>query len=349
VSERLRAVVSTILSEENCALIERLEPRIDLIRDQSLLRPQRHPGDHSGDTSVGRSREDQQRFEELIDSAEVLYGVPDESPAALKRAVNANPGLRWVQTMPAGGGAHVKAAELTQQQLDSIAFTTSAGVHAEPLAEFAVAGVFAGAKQLPRLLQQQRDRQWTGRWTLGLVSEQTVLVVGLGSIGRLTAKKLSALGARVVGVHRRIIEVEGVERVYPMELLADVAAEADAIVLCLPGTDATFEVVDDSVFSRMRPGATIINVGRGTVVDEASMIRALTDGRLGFAMLDVFAVEPLPASSPLWSLSNVVIAPHTAALNSAEDRSIAKLFAENARLFLDCKPMINRVNTVEFY
>jgi phosphoglycerate dehydrogenase-like enzyme len=251
--------------------------------------------------------------------------------------------------MPAGGGAQVKAAGLTDAQLDSIVFTTSAGVHAEPLAEFAVFGVLAGAKQLPRLQQQQRDRQWPGRWAMGLVSSQTVVVVGLGSIGRRTAEKLSALGARVLGVHRRIVEVDGIERVYPMELLAEAVSQADAIVLCLPGTDATFEVVDDAVFDRVKPGATIVNVGRGTVVDEVALVGALSDGRLGFALLDVFSVEPLPASSPLWRLPNVVIAPHTAALNPAEDRSIAELFAENARRFLDGEPMINRVDTVEFY
>lgn len=345
----LRAVVATILSEENCRLIEQLEPRIQLVRDQSLLREQRYPGDHSGDVGIPRSAQDQRRFEQLIDSAEALYGIPDESPAALASTVAANPALRWVQTMPAGGGGQVKAAGLDRERLDAVIFTTSAGVHAGPLAEFAVLGVLAGAKRLPRLLQQQREHLWQGGWPMTLVESQTVAVVGLGNIGRLVAKKLSLLGCRVLGVHRRVVEAEGVHRVHTMDELADVASQVDAIVLCLPGTDATAGVVDAEVFARVRPGVTVVNVGRGTVVDEPAMVSALQDGRIGFALLDVVAQEPLDGSSPLWTMPNVVLSPHTAALDAAQDRQIAELFARNATRFLDGEPMINRVDTVEFY
>lgn len=347
--ERLRVVLATPLPEELCVLIEQLEPRVEMVRDHALLPPMRHPGDHDGDPDFTRTPGQQQAFDALVDSAEVLYGIPDVDAAALKRTADANPRLRWVQTMAAGGGGAVKAAGLDDAQLERIAFTTSAGVHGGPLAEFAVFGVLAGAKSLPRLLAQEREREWSDRWEMGQVSEQTVLVVGLGGIGAEVAAKLSALGATVIGTSRRDVEVAGVSRMVHPDAIADVAGEVDAIVSTLPGTAATEGLLGAELFDQVKSGVTIVNVGRGTVFDEAALIAALADGRVGFAALDVVAQEPLAVDSPLWSAPNVLISPHTAALNSAEDRLIAELFARNATLFLDGGTLINRVDTIEFY
>lgn len=348
-STRLRAVVATPLSEEHCALIERIEPRIELVRDQSLLPPMRHAADFAGDPSFTRTAEEQARFEALVDSAEVLYGIPDLKVAELKRTADANPRLQWVQAMAAGGGSQVAAAGLSSEQLSRIAFTTSAGVHGGPLAEFAVFGVLAGTKSLPRLVEQQRAHEWSGRWTMGQVSEQTILVLGLGGIGREVAVKLSALGATVVGTSRSSASVPGVDRIIQTTEIADVAPTIDAVVATLPGTAATDRLLGRQFFDRLKRGATVVNVGRGTVIDEAVLTEALQDGRVGFAALDVFAEEPLSAGSPLWDLPNVLVSPHTAALNDAEDRLIAELFAKNATRFLDGQALINRVDTVEFY
>jgi phosphoglycerate dehydrogenase-like enzyme len=346
---RLRVVASTPISEELIAEIVATEPRIDFVRDQSLLKPQRFPGDHAGDPDFRRTPEQQAAFEALVDSADVLYGVPDEKPAELARTVAANPGLRWVHTMPAGGGAQVKSAGLSEAALARIAFSTSAGVHAEPLAEYALFGLLAGAKTLPRLQQQQQDKEWTGRWEMGLLSQQKILLVGLGSIGRATALKLRALGATVIGTSRHSEPVDGVDQVVHPDALVDAVGDVDGIVVSLPGTAATEGLVGREVFAKVKPGVTVVSIGRGTVIDQDAMTEALADGRVGFAALDVFAVEPLPADSPLWHDPRVLISPHTAALNSAEDRLIARLFARNATRFLDGRELINRVNTVEFY
>jgi phosphoglycerate dehydrogenase-like enzyme len=275
--------------------------------------------------------------------------VPDQSGKSLARTVAANPGLRWVHTIPAGGGQQVRAARLDRDVLDRILFTTSAGVHAEPLAEFAVFGVLAGAKLLPWLLTEQAAHNWAPRRVMPIAEDLTVAVVGLGSIGRLVAAKLSGLGYTVVGVHRRYVEVPGVSTVRGMDELAAVAAEVDAMVLALPGTDATNGVISREVLAAAKPGITLVNVGRGTTVDETALIDALTDGPVGLAVLDVTAVEPLAADSPLWDLRNVIVAPHTAAISPHEPRKIAELFAENARRLLDGEPLLNVVDTVEFY
>ena len=348
-SERLRVVVATPLAEQHCEMIERLEPRIDLIRDQSLYPPMRHPADFSGDPSFRRTPIQQQEFENMVDSAEALYGIPDVDPAALKRTADANPGLRWVHTMAAGGGGQVKEAGLSQDQLSRIVFTTSAGVHGGPLAEFAVFGVLAGAKDLGRLLAQQHDRRWTGRWEMRQVSEMTVLVVGLGGIGQEVVKKLAGLGATVIGTSRHGRPVDHVDRLIQVDDIVSTVPEVDAIVLTLPGTAATEKLIGADVFAAVKPGTILVNVGRGTVVDEDALLPALRDGRIGFAALDVFATEPLPESSPLWAEPNVLVSPHTAALNSAEDRLIAELFAANATRLLDGDELVNALDTVDFY
>jgi phosphoglycerate dehydrogenase-like enzyme len=251
--------------------------------------------------------------------------------------------------MAAGGGGQVKVAGLTEEQLSRIVFTTAAGVHGGPLAEFAVFGVLAGAKDLGRLLVQQRDRSWTGRWEMRQVSEMTVLVVGLGGIGQEVAKKLAALGATVIGTSRHLKPVEHVDRLIQVTDIVTTVPEVDAIVLTLPGTAATERLIGAGVFAAVKPGAILVNVGRGTVVDEDALLPVLRDGRISFAALDVFATEPLPQDSPLWGEPNVLVSPHTAALNAAEDRLIAELFAANATRFLDGDELANRVDTVDFY
>lgn len=347
--DRLRVFVCTPLTDELCDLVTTLEPRIDLVVDQDLLPPMRWAGDHEGDPAFERTPHQQARFEQLCEEAEALYGIPDTKPVQLARTVRANPSLRWVHTMAAGGGSQVKASGLSLAEMEPVEFTTSAGAHADTLAEFAVFGVMAGAKDLPRLQAQQRDHVWSTRWAMKQVFQMTVLVVGMGSIGRATAARFAALGARVIGVNRSVRDVPGVERVFPADRLAEVVGQADAIINTLPQANDTTGLISAEVFANVKPGAIFVSTGRGTCVDEPALVEALTDGRISFAALDVFAVEPLPADSPLWDLPNVVVSPHTGALNPAEDELIARMFAENARRLLDGEELLNRIDRVNFY
>ncbi|KAB1867514.1 D-2-hydroxyacid dehydrogenase [Microbacterium algeriense] len=346
---RLRVVAAVPLREDLCRMIEELEPRVEMIRDPALLPPMRGPADWAGDPDYARTPSAQQAFDELVDSADALFGIPDVDPEALARTVAANPRLRWVMTTAAGGGATVKAAGLDRADLDRIVFTTSAGVHGGPLAEFAVFGVIAGAKNLPRLLADQRDRTWPDRWEMRQLDEMTVLVVGLGGIGAECARRFHALGARVWGTTRSGEPVAGVDRLVPLDELVDAVAQVDAIVVTLPGTAQTHHLIGRDVLTAVRPGAILASVGRGSVIDEAELIGALDDGRIAFAALDVFEQEPLSEDSPLWGHPGVLVSPHTAALSSKEEERIARRFAENAARLLDGEPLTAVVDTVEFY
>jgi phosphoglycerate dehydrogenase-like enzyme len=347
---RLRAVAATPIPEELAERVRAAEPRLDLVVEQDLLPPQQHPGDHAGDPAFRRSEADERRFQELVDSAQVLYGIPGERPSELARTIRANPALEWVQLMPAGGGGQVKGAHLTEEELGRVRFTTTAGVHAVPLAEWCELGLLAGFKTLPRLQRHQRDHDWAReRWMMRRLEGSRVLVVGLGSIGRLVAERLARQGVHVAGTSRRDVEVAGVEEVlHPRDLAARVG-EYDGIVVTLPGTDETRHLVGAEVLAAVKPGVTIANVGRGTVIDQDALIEQLRSGRVGFAALDVTDPEPLPADSALWDLPNVLISPHTAALSDREDELIADLFARNVTRYLDGEPLINPVNVREFY
>lgn len=344
---KLRIALATPLEEGLCRLIEELEPRVDLIRDHGLLPSQRHPGDHYGDPSFVRSPRGQAEFEAMLRSADAIYGIPDLSPGLLAQVASENSSLRWVQAMAAGAAPMIKKAGLDRDQLGRIAFTTSAGVHAAPLAEFALFGVLAGAKQLPVLLEHNSRRHWAPRWMMGQLAGQKVLVVGLGAIGAAVAQALTSLGARVVGVNRTPRDGSIVAECFGLAQIERAALGAAALVVALPEAPGTRHIVNGAVLGALERGATVVNVGRGTAIDETALAEHAASGQVGFAALDVTGVEPLPAESPLWDLPNVLISPHTAALTPNEDRLIAELAAQNAGLLLDGLPMRNVVPVEE--
>ncbi|MFT4216896.1 MAG: D-2-hydroxyacid dehydrogenase [Micropruina sp.] len=347
--DKVRVVVATPLAPELCDRVAAVDPRVEVVVDQELLPPMRHPADFAGDPSFRRTPEQQARFDALVDSAEVLYGIPDVQPAALARTVAANPGLRWVMTMAAGGGGQVVAAGLPAEALQRIVFTTSAGAHGIPLAEWAIFGLVCGCKELPRLQRQQRAHDWPTRVVGRPLEGSTVLIGGLGGIGQQVAKRCKALGMTTLGVKRRVSEVKNVDEVHALDDLASIVGRADHIVLTLPGTAQTEKLVNAQLLSLTKPGVTIVNVGRGTVIDEDALVEALRSGQVGFAALDVFAVEPLPADSPLWDLENVLISPHSGGLDNKEDERICEIFCGNLKRYLAGRPLHNVVDTALGY
>lgn len=347
--EAISVAIATPLEPELRTLIEQSVPGVRLLVNDELLPPMRFAGDHEGDPGFHRSAAQQIEFGSLLAEAEVFYGIPDTDPAMLASAVRANPRLRWVQTMAAGGGAQVKSAALTDDELDRVTFTTSAGVHAQTLAEFALFGVLAGAKALPRLRRQQTRREWPQRWPMAQVSDWTVLVVGLGGIGRETGRLLKAVGAKVIGVSRSGSRVDAVDETHSTDELPRLVGGVDAIVWALPGTDETEGLYGKQLIAATKPGATVVNVGRGTVIDEPSLIEALKSGHLACAVLDVFAQEPPSDESQLWTMDQVVMSPHTAALSPQEDRLICELFIDNLGRFANGKELRNVVDPAHFY
>ena len=254
----LRVVVAKPLASEYVERLRSADPRVEVSYEPDLMPPMRWPSDHRGDPSFKRTPEQQARLAELVDSADILYSFPNNNSAELARIVRANPKLKWVHIMAAGGGSQVKAANLTKEELRRVIFTTSAGVHAGTLAEFALFGVLAGAKELPRLQADKQRHYWpTSRRTMGMVSDMTVVVVGMGAIGQECAKRFSELGATVIGVNRSIKPVEAVERLYTSDQIVEAAQGADALINALPGAVGTDDLISREVLEALAPGAII--------------------------------------------------------------------------------------------
>lgn len=347
--EHLRIAIAAVLTPELAARLAAADERFEVDFHPELLPAQRFASDSEGDkASFHRSPDEQARYEAMCNSADALFGLPDNSSKALAACVAANPGLRWVHTMAAGGGSQVRGARLAAQDLQRVVFTTSAGVHAAPLAEYALFGALCGVKGLPRLLDQQARKEWTVRWPVRQIADLTVLVVGMGNIGREVAARFLELGAEVVGANRSLREVPGVE-MHLIDDLADLAPRADVLVNCLPGAVGTEGLISAEVLGALPQGATLVSLGRGNCIDEPALIEGLSSGPIGFAALDVTAHEPLSPESPLWTLPNVLISPHTMALSDKELDRILDLFIDNAKALLEGRRLRNVVNTELFY
>jgi phosphoglycerate dehydrogenase-like enzyme len=329
-------VVATPIEPELAERLRAVDERLEVLFEPALLPPARYPSDHVGDPAFERTPEQQARFTELVARAEVLFGYPREEPAQIAWAVRTAPSLRFVQAVFAGAGQQLAAAGLAHEELDRIAWTSSSGIHATPLAEWSLFGILAFTKELPRLSADKAARRWD-HYPLDELRGSTLLVAGLGEIGREVARLGRAFGMRVVSTTR----TEG--------NLDELLPQADSVVITLPLTDETHALFDRRRIRSMRRGAILVNVGRGPVVDEDALVDALRDGHLRGAALDVYVEEPLPPDSPLWELDNVILSPHTAAFSTHENERIVELFADNLRRYLDGRELRSRIRTDLFY
>jgi phosphoglycerate dehydrogenase-like enzyme len=221
--------------------------------------------------------------------------------------------------------------------------TNNSGSYDIQIAEHAMAFIFSAGKRLYLYRDQQARQAWTDQAHEEL-RDATVVVFGAGSIGGEVCRLASAVGMRVIAVRRRPGAVPGAERVVAPRELAAAASEADYLVVAAPLTQETRGAISREVLARMKLTAWIVNIARGPIIDEAALIDALRSERIGGAALDTFVQEPLPAASPLWTLPNVIITPHTS--NSSprvRERTLA-LFMENLRRFKSGEPLLNRVD-----
>jgi phosphoglycerate dehydrogenase-like enzyme len=236
--------------------------------------------------------------------------------------------LRLIQVLGAGVDGVLPAPDLPA----SVVLANQRGMSAEPMAEFGLSLVLALLKQLPLFVAAQQEHAWR-RALPARAAGRTLGILGLGAIGEALAVRAAALGMRVIGTQRAPKAHPAVARIEPPENTDLVLAESDVVVLLLPLTDETRGLLSRERFGRLKPGALLVNLARGGIVDEDALVEALRSGRLGGAAFDVFAEEPLPASSPLWDAPNLWITPHMAGGFPEILDETARLFAENvARL-----------------
>jgi phosphoglycerate dehydrogenase-like enzyme len=219
---------------------------------------------------------------------------------------------RWVHCI--GAGVDGWTREITWPS--EVLLTRTTQSFAIPIGEYVLARVLAAAQEIPELVHDQEARRWRS-FVPSVVHGTRAVVVGTGDLGRGIAERLTAVGIEVTGVSRSGRISPGFERVVPQGSLNDVLSGATWLVLAAPLTDETRGMINDAALSHLRD-CWLINVARAPLVDEAAMLRALDDGQLAGAALDVFNTEPLPAESPLWSHPRVMISPHVAGVTSIE-------------------------------
>ena len=191
---------------------------------------------------------------------------------------------------------------------------------------------------------------WDGRRLTRELRGETLFVMGLGGIGLEVARLAKAFGMRTVGFKRTAAaSASWTDELRTPDQLAATIDQAGAVVLTLPGTPATRGMIDRATIARMRPDCILVNLGRGVVVDEDALVEALRERRIAGAVLDVFTQEPLPPSSPLWDLDNVLLSPHTAALSPQEDERVVARFVDNLRRYLAGEPLRNVVKPDVWY
>jgi phosphoglycerate dehydrogenase-like enzyme len=276
------------------------------------------------------------------------------SSDAFDRILARAPRLSWVHSATSGVERALTPAALER----GVVVTNARGVFSRPIAEYVMMMILSVSRRLPQLLELQRERTWQPLEGTEL-RDVTVGIVGLGSIGRAVGALATAFGCRVVAVRRRTettgdtsgTDEEGrplgeikLDRVGGPDTLSELLAESDFIVLAAPLTPETEEMINETTLALVKPGAWLINVARGRLIDERALLRALRDGDLGGAVLDTFVDEPLPPMSSFYDLPNVIVTPHTAwSSGRVLDRSV-ELFCDNLRRFAVAEPLLNVVD-----
>jgi phosphoglycerate dehydrogenase-like enzyme len=252
--------------------------------------------------------------------------------------------LRLLQMVGAGVDSVLPAPDLPER----VAITNARGIHEPEMSEFTLALILAVAKQIPRATTQQREHAWKPFGPHRL-SGRTLGVLGLGAIGHAVARRAAALGMRVIGTKRHPEPLAGVDEVLPASETRRVLEESDVVVVVVPRTPETAGLLDADAIAAMKPGAQLVNISRGGIVDEAALAKALRGGALSGAAFDVFEEEPLPPSNPLWDTPNLLITPHVAGFSREYMGRLAGIFFENIRRLERGESLVNLVDRDKGY
>jgi glyoxylate/hydroxypyruvate reductase len=340
-----KLLISFHIAPELLEMIRLADPDLEIMYDPSLLGKPRYKNDQHGNR-IERTPEQKEKLQAMMAEAEILFGYVPSDYRDLKKWF---PRLRWNQSPSAGIGWGVKRFGWTETDID---FTTASGMHATPLAEFCIMSMLMFVKDYFLMAKQKEKHVWQRTSALEL-REKTLGVIGLGSVGQETARLGQCFGMNVIGTKRRTDGVDPasvhVDTLYAFDNLDPVLAQSDFLVLICPETDETRGMIGKEELAKMKKGVVLINIARGSIVDEPELIKALQSGHLGGAAVDVAAKEPLPPESPLWDMPNVIISPHSASTVEAENEKLTEIFLDNLERYREGKPFRNLLDKKALY
>lgn len=281
---------------------------------------------------------------DIIVRAEILltYGT-DLDEDVLKSFVN----LRWIQVLSAGIDQMPHAALLER----GIVVTNARGIHAIPMAEYAVGVILSHVRRLPHMYQNQREKRWDQSIRVEELYGKTIVIVGTGAIGQAIAARLSVFGVEVHGVNRHGKDAPGFQKITPIEFIDQALAQADGVVVTVPLTPESRHLFHHERFYAMKRGAFFVNIGRGGVVEESHLIEALDRDIISYAYLDVFETEPLPDTHPFWNHPRIFLTPHVSGKSPHYMARALEIFEENVPHFLagNITGLKNRVDLMKGY
>jgi phosphoglycerate dehydrogenase-like enzyme len=267
----------------------------------------------------------------------IVFSHKFESQPYPGRALVDGPSVRWIHV----GGTGVD--HLRPWSRDRLRVTNSAGASRVAIAEYVLGAIYALNLHLPACLKAQSESKWIAR-SIRVAEGDTIVVIGLGRIGSAICSKAKGAGLKVLGVRARPDPVPEVDEVFASDSMTTALGRADYVVLAVPLTEQTSNLLNDEAISTIKPGALLINVSRGGVVNEQSLLAALRAGHIRGAVLDVFQIEPLPADSPFWQLDNVIVTPHMAGFFEGWERATLDIFCRNLDRWISGLPLINEVD-----
>ena len=244
------------------------------------------------------------------------------------------PKLRWAQSMTAGVEGWLALPDLPAK----LTLTCARGTHRESMPENILGALFYIAKPYATAVENQKRGQWVHAVARPL-NGKTLGILGLGAIGQEVARFASTLGMRVIGTKRRPAPMPHVAEVLAAERTADVLAQSDYVLLLLPATAETDNFIDAEGLGQMKPGAWLLNFGRGHLIKDEDLIAAVKAKKIAGAILDVFRQEPLPADHPFWKTEGIIVLPHIGGPHPERDRFVARLFVDNLGRFLRQEPL----------
>jgi phosphoglycerate dehydrogenase-like enzyme len=340
-------LITSYLEPEHVERIREVDPRLNVIYAPELVRPPRYAADHTGGP-LERTPDEEARWQGLLQQADILFDFDQTHREDLPDLA---PNVRWIQATSAGIGQFVRNMRYDTRMSGTV-FTTASGVHAEPLAEFCLMAMLLFNKGLLRMVRDQERKHWERYAGTDLVG-RTLVIVGVGTIGRKVARIGRAFGMTVIGVKRDAVGIDpatlNLHELYGPAQLGEALPRAEYLVLITPHTPDTEKMIGAPELAALPEGAIVINIARGAIVDEPALVEALRSGHLGGVALDVFAEEPLPAESPLWDMPNVLVSPHSGSTSDRENGRLTNLFCENLRRFLAGEPLLNVLDLEKLY
>lgn len=255
--------------------------------------------------------------------------------------------LKWIQLSSAGLNQYAY-----NDKVKNILVTNASTAYDLAISEYILGVHLALYKNLHRYRDLQKQHLWQGINHSKMINGSTVMVFGLGNIGKTYAKMIHTMGAKVIGVKRNIdLSFPYIEKLYNQDTFQEAIDDVDAIIICAPGTKETYQLFDISLFKRMKKDAILINIGRGSIIKTDDLVEALDKKMLVGCALDVFDPEPLPENHPLWDFENVIMTPHKSwgpGNNHTHDR-VFEIFCTNLNQYLNHEPLNNVVDIEEGY